>query len=248
MDDYDNVYDDHLRARSYSRLSFPGTYYLAFRDLPLLIDKYVEGREALDFGCGTGRSTRFLQALGFTATGVDISEPMLREARKLDPEGDYRFVGEKGLGGLGGDRFDLILSAFTFDNFPGLQERGKALAGLSSLLDGRGRIISIVSSPEIYVNEWVSFSTRDYPENRDAGSGDRVLIEILGVEDSRPVEDTICTDRDYLELYHGAGLSVLETDRPLAKGDEEIDWVNETEIPPWVIYVLGADSGPGETG
>jgi hypothetical protein len=27
--------------------------------------------------------------------------------------------------------------------------------------------------------------------------------------------------------------------RPLATGDERIDWKSETEIAPWVVYVLG---------
>jgi len=49
-----------------------GTYYLAYRDLPALIQQHVPGRRALDFGCGAGRSTRFLQRLGFQVFGADI--------------------------------------------------------------------------------------------------------------------------------------------------------------------------------
>src|SRR6266700_3987316 len=61
---FGNVYADEERARAYATLQFPGTYYLAFRDLPALIRRYNHGRRALDFGCGTGRSTRFLRNLG----------------------------------------------------------------------------------------------------------------------------------------------------------------------------------------
>ncbi len=70
---FPNVYDDPERAAAYARLEFPGTYYLAFRDLPPIIAEHVRGRTALDFGCGAGRSTRFLKGLGFDAIGVDIS-------------------------------------------------------------------------------------------------------------------------------------------------------------------------------
>ena len=239
--DHRNVYDDDHRARTYARLEFPGTYYIAFRDLPSIFRRHVRGRRALDFGCGAGRSTRYLRDLGFDAVGVDISKPMLEEALKRDPEGDYRLVDENGPGKVKGASFDLILSAFTFDNFPDLEQRKNSLESLSGLLSEQGRIVNIVSAPEIYVNEWVSFSTSDYPENKKAGSGDRVLIEILDVEDSRPVEDTVCTDGDYRRLYRQAGISLLETLRPLAKGNEQIDWVSETDIAPWVIYVLGVD-------
>ena len=49
---FSNVYDDTERAKAYAALEFPGTYYLAYRDLPAIIAQYVAGREALDFGCG----------------------------------------------------------------------------------------------------------------------------------------------------------------------------------------------------
>jgi predicted TPR repeat methyltransferase len=78
---FNNVYEDEERARAYATLQFPGTYYLAFRDLPALIRRHNHGARALDFGCGTGRSTRFLRSLGLQVIGADISEPMLDQAR-----------------------------------------------------------------------------------------------------------------------------------------------------------------------
>jgi hypothetical protein len=65
--DFVNVYDDRQRAESYADLEFPGTYYLAYRDVPAILREHVIGGNALDFGCGTGRSTRFLCNLGFRA-------------------------------------------------------------------------------------------------------------------------------------------------------------------------------------
>ena len=89
---FGNVYEDDERARAYATLQFPGTYYLAFRDLPALIRRYNHGHRALDFGCGTGRSTRFLGNLGLEVIGVDISQAMLDQARALDPSGEYYLV------------------------------------------------------------------------------------------------------------------------------------------------------------
>ena len=236
--DFLNVYEDAKRAESYAKLEFPGTYYLAYRDIPKIILKHVKGRKAIDFGCGTGRSTRFLKKCGFDAVGIDISEDMIKKAKELDPEGDYRLNAgddfkrfEKGL-------YDLVLAAFTFDNIPDVDKRTKLLKGLSDLMNKEGRIVLLNSTPEIYINEWASFSTKGFPENKKAKGGDKVKIIMRDVEDKRPVEDIVWFDEDYLELFGRAELELVESDKPLARDDEPYEWVNETKIAPWIIYVL----------
>jgi SAM-dependent methyltransferase len=240
MNEFSNVYDDAARADAYDRLEFPGTYYLAYRDIPALIETHARGRRALDFGCGAGRSTRFLRRLGYRATGVDIAEPMLARARAHDPEGDYRLVPDGDLSSLPAGEFDLILSAFTFDNIPTLEKKVALLAGLRRALAPDGVIVNLVSSPDIYLNEWASFSTKDFPENRAAKSGERVRIVMLDVDDHRPVEDIVWSHEAYIDVYARAGLAVVDTQRPLGKESEPYAWVSETTIAPWVIYVLAA--------
>jgi hypothetical protein len=63
---------------------------------------------------------------------------------------------------------------------------------------------------------------------------------MLDVPDRRPVIDIVCSDTHYRELFEAVGLCVVDTVRPLATGSESLQWVNETRIPPWTIYVLGA--------
>ena len=237
-----NVYDDKERASAYARLELPGTYYLAYRDLPAIIGEHVRGTKALDFGCGAGRSSRFLRALGFDTVGVDIAEPMLARAREQDPQGDYRLVPDGDLSTLASGNYDLALSAFTFDNVPTMEKKVALFQALKDLLSGDGRIVNLVSSPEIYVNEWASFSTADFSENRAAASGDKVRIVMLDVEDKRPVEDVLWTDEAYHEVYQRVGLVPIKTYRPLASQTEPYAWVSETKIAPWVIYVLGKES------
>jgi len=241
--DFRNVYSDDARAEAYATLEYPGTYYLAFRDLPALIERHVRGRRALDFGCGTGRSSRFLKDLGFSVVGVDIAEPMLVRARKLDPDGDYRRVPDGDLGVLAESRFDLVLSAFTFDNIPSRAGRGALFATLGRLLAPQGRLVNLVSSPEIYLHEWASFSTAGFAENRSARSGDRVRIVMLDVDDRRPVEDLLWTEADYRELYAAARLELLETLRPLGRRSDPVSWVSEERVAPWAIYTLRKRAG-----
>ena len=235
--DFMNCYADAARAEAYSRLEFARTYYLAYRDLPEIFREHVQGRAAIDFGCGTGRSTRFLRQCGFNAVGIDISEQMVGKAKQLDAGGDYRLIQNGDFSQFNPAAYDLVLSAFTFDNIA----MGKKIAlfgGLRNLLNPTGRIVSLVSSPEIYVNEWASFSTKDFPENRSARSGDVVRIITTDYADRRPVEDIVCTDESYQEIYRAAGLRHVATYKPLATGNEPYQWISETSIAPWVIYVL----------
>ncbi len=235
---FDNVYEDAGRAEAYAKLEFPGTYYLAYRDLPEIIIEYVTGRNALDFGCGTGRSTRFLKKLGFGAVGIDISEDMLKLARQRDPEGEYFAVKDGDMSRFDSATFDLVLSAFTFDNIPTEYKKIRNMKEIKRLLGPGGAFVNLVSSPDIYINEWASFSTKDFPENRKAGSGDKVKIIMTDVDDRRPVEDVVWTDDAYRDVYRKSGIEPVRTYKPLARDDEPYDWINETKIAPWVIYVL----------
>ncbi len=122
---FSNVYADGQRAEPYARLEFPGTYYLAYRDLPAILAEHVHGKAAIDFGCGTGRSTRFLRRLGFDTVGVDISAEMIAMARRLDPDGAYVLIDDGDLSGLDRHAYDLALAVFTFDNIPGEDRSGE---------------------------------------------------------------------------------------------------------------------------
>ncbi len=237
--EFNNVYEDEKRAEAYAKLEFPGTYYLAYRDIPELITEHVTGTHALDFGCGTGRSTRFLVNLGFNTVGADISEDMLKLAQNSDPSGDYLLLTSDITDHLPPASFDLVLSAFTFDNIPTSEKKISLFTGLKMLLREGGKIINLVSSPEIYMNEWASFSTKDFPENHLAMSYDKVKIIMTDVEDLRPVEDIIMHEEAYQKVYQSAGLEVVEMAKPLAKDSEPFAWKNETKIAPWTIYVIG---------
>jgi len=243
--DFTNVYADSARADAYASLEYPGTYALAFRDLPGLLTPPRSGGRALDFGCGTGRSTRFLKALGFRTEGIDIAEAMLAHARLRDPEGEYRLVPSGQPPDIPPSTYDLVFAAFTFDNVPTTATKTALFRALRESLRPDGRIVIIVSAPEIYVHEWASFSTRDFPENRRARCGERVRIVMLDVPDPRPVEDVLWTDEAYREVFSAAGLTLLRMLRPLGNRSDPIAWVTETTVPPWSVYELASAARAG---
>jgi SAM-dependent methyltransferase len=235
---FGNSWDDPTRAESYARLEFPNTYYLAYRDLPEIISRHVTGNLAVDFGCGTGRSSRFLKRLGFKVIGLDISEDMIKKARNLDLSGDYRLVSNGNYDHLGTGKFDMVQSIFTFDNIPGWDNRTRILRGLRKLLNSGGKMICLDSTPELYVNECASFTTRNFPENRNASTGDIVRCIMLDVEDKRAVDDIFWSVEDYYKLFNQAGFEIEAIYKPLGHNNEPYKWISETEIAPWMIFVL----------
>ena len=130
-----------------------------------------------------------------------------------------------------------IVSLFTFDNVPSAA-KVRIFSDLRNLLRPAGTIVSVVSSPDIYTHEWASFTPKNFPENAAARSGDVVRIVVTDHQDRRPVEDIVWSDESYQAVYREARLQAIQVFKPLAKGDESYSWVNETKIPPWVIYVL----------
>ena len=236
--EFENTYEDDAYAAAYAKLEFPGTYYLAFRDLPEILTTHVDGTKALDFGCGTGRSTRFLAKLGFQPVGVDIAEEMIQKARMADPTGEYHRVADGDMDQFETNTFDLALSAFTFDNIPTREKKIGLFSELARVLRAAGKIVNLVSSPEIYWHEWVTFTTRDFPENRQAKCGDFVRIIVTALDDKRPTIDVLWPETDYCDIYRECGLEVAEVHRPLGRPDEPIEWINETTIAPWTIYIL----------
>ena len=128
-------YDDHYGRDPWHRFLWSREQIA----LKKLIDKYYQDREIhlLDFACGTGRITGFLENYATTSVGVDVSSSMLERAKlKLQKteliKGD---IIEKNF--LEGRRFNLIV-AFRFFLKADPELREAALKSLIPLLDKDG--------------------------------------------------------------------------------------------------------------
>lgn len=228
-------FDYSQHSKTYSNLGITGTYFIAFKDIPNVISKYIEGKESLDYGCGTGRSTRFLKKLGFNVVGVDISKEMINEAKKEDPQGKYFIIESGNLNKFKSDTFDLIFIGFVFDSIYSKDEMIKIMKELRRIIKKDGIIINITSTPELYINNnWKSFYTT-FPNNIKAKKGDIVKISIKGADII--AEDYLWEDQDYREIFLKSGLKLLETIKPISN-EKEFENFDESKIPPWFIYIL----------
>ncbi|HRF59065.1 MAG TPA: class I SAM-dependent methyltransferase [Fimbriimonadaceae bacterium] len=235
-----NVYEASDYAAGYAELGWDGTYQLVRRDLPSLLQRCVPRGRALDFGCGAGRSTRLLADLGYDAEGVDVATSMVERARTLNPDLTFRTIEHGDFSAYAPRSFDLVLACFPFDNIAGQDRKVALFSALRSLLRPAGILVNVVSSADIYIHEWVSFTTTAFPENRVAGNEDVVRIVTRTFKDAPVCEDIRCDDGGYEAIYAAAGLHVRERHRPLGRNDDGVAWISEREISPWVLWVLTA--------
>lgn len=71
----------------------------------------LKGKKVLDVGCGTGRLIRFMLEKGAEVSGADVSEEMLRVARKNFPEVSFLKAEMENLP-FEDNNFDLVVATF----------------------------------------------------------------------------------------------------------------------------------------
>eukprot|EP01037_Dinobryon_pediforme_P001433 gene1433-1454_t len=94
-------------------------------------------RRALDVGCGEGRVCRMLQSQRIAAVGIDPTEALIAEARRMDPSGDYRVVTMETLDEPDG-AFDLVVSCLSLIDIPDFQN---AIAQMARVLAPGGTLL-----------------------------------------------------------------------------------------------------------
>lgn len=207
--------------------------YLAYRDIPRILKKYVSGVRALDYGTGTGISAAFLQTLNFKVVGVDINFLMLEKAREI-----YPFIQFLEVARLKPEaRFDLIFSSFVLFDIKSKAEIVKYLSEASSFLDKKGIFIAITGSEELYSisRDWVAYDS-NVPENRNLQSGDLARLKLK--DPIIEFRDYFWTKEDYFECFNNSNLDILEVHHPLGSKKDPYLWRDEKFYAPFTVYVL----------
>lgn len=228
-------HDYQKYAHEYAALGFEGTLFLAVRDVPALLHKYARGNKALDYGCGPGRTTRFLKKLGLTTVGVDISPDMLKEASLRDPSGEYRHI-QSGQLPFADASIDIIFSSFVLVEVPTVDEIAAIMAEMNRVLKPDGIIMIVTATLNHLKAKWVSLDY-DFPENdRPIQSGDTVKVFIRGTNVT--LYDYYWTEQDYAQAFQQAGLQIIQADKPLGHAEDPFEWQDEKEKAALLIYTL----------
>lgn len=228
-----SVYKDKYAelAQEYAETKENSWRYLSYRDLPELIQ--VEGL-ALDYGCGTGFSTRYLRQLGLETCGVDVSVEMLEEAVKETGE-EGLFLIEHGELPFPDQSFDLVFSSWVLLEMGSHEELIRYLSEAKRVLKEGGQFLAIVDSEQRFSGKWCDMDV-DYLENENLKSGDLAF----SFDEASCIEfvDYYWTEQDYRECMEAAGMEVCGVHLPLGKPGEPYEWVDEKEISP-ILILLG---------
>lgn len=235
---------DTSEANKYSKISLvgEGTLFLAFRDFKELIHTHLPNLsfgeiKAIDYGCGAGRSTRYLKHLGIRQVdGFDISQEMLAEAKFFDPDGLYEKI-ESGSVPVADSTYDLALLSFVTVALESKSDLLHIFQELSRTLQKNGMVMSLALSESFWnpAHRWVTYK-QDYPENYHPISGQKSRLTITSI--NLELTDTFWLESDVIDCAQQAGLSFIKKHHSLGKPEDGIVWQDEALYPPYTILIF----------
>lgn len=247
-------YDEH--ALTHGDLGLHSSLYLAYRDIPQLLEAYVFPRlvnkkcRFLDFGCGAGLSTNhFTQALlraGYEvdAHGVDINEENLKLARARVPSCSFHKIAPFAPPMLG--EFDLIICNMVLLEHP-KKDMIRILQTIYPMLSKNGVFITTNGTSEPYKSKykWLTING-NFPENQlyTDCNGEQTLKEDQPVKlevshSGTPFSffDFFHSERTYQQSFKETGFSLIKIHKPLGR-EQELPWKSEMIQAPYKIHVL----------
>jgi SAM-dependent methyltransferase len=99
------------------------------------------GKRVLDLGVGTGRTTRLLLPFCAEYVGIDLSDVMLKVARRQFPTAQLSVLDIREIGTFGPSRFDFVLGPHCILDAVSHSERVKMLADLHTIVAPGGLLV-----------------------------------------------------------------------------------------------------------
>jgi ubiquinone/menaquinone biosynthesis C-methylase UbiE len=124
------------------------SYYRYRDDFFALVPK--PGQSTVDIGCGEGRVSRDLTALGHRVTGIDAAPTLLAAAREADPTGTYLHADAADLP-FPDDTFDI---AVAYNTFMDVADLPGAIREAARVLAPGGRLCVAIVHPITNTGTW----------------------------------------------------------------------------------------------
>lgn len=174
------------------------------------IGRPVARDAALDFGCGAGRLTIALADHFASCVGVDISEPMIEEARRIASADNVRFAisDAPDLSQFADASFDLVLSHIVLQHVPEREAKLRYISEFVRVLRPGG-LARFQLPSHIPPRNRLQVRPRLYAILRRAGVRADTLYKRLGLY---PIRMTAIPAAEVEACVQAAGGRVLRTD------------------------------------
>lgn len=211
-----------------------GTGYLAFRDLPTLLNQYVQGPIALDYGCGRGRSSRFLQQHGYQVDAIDCCPHMIAQAKAQDNTIAYRLV-KPFEASLASEHYDVILAQLVLVEISSEQALLNMLAEQYNALKPKAILLHTTGSDVLLTGDWLTIKNQ-YTHNKHLANGQPGTVYLA----NRNLTLTSWYwSESFLEaMFVRMGFQLLHKHKPLGQTADQYHWRDEFQHSPYVNYVL----------
>jgi SAM-dependent methyltransferase len=230
MTNYGNIVDSYM---AYASDADPNDAELMLGRIPALSALGpLKGKTVLDFGCGPATNSPRLREGGARVIGLDIFDDTLENARKVDPQGNYRI--NRGLLSkeLGGICIDCILMSYSFCASPDREMR-YVLRDMREMLKGDGKLVII--EPNLENALGIKYRSLHYLPKEDVRTGD-VITVMLGTGDKAfPVYDIYRRHNDYRALLEEAGFRIEQMREPVPERGWGDEWNLERAHPPFLL-------------
>jgi len=221
----------HGNAELYGSLGIAGTTYQIGFDAVAELLGDITGKTFLDFGCGAGRSARFLKALGARHVyGVDHDQDMIGQALSQDLHG-VTFLLIDGPIPLPDASVDGAVSMNVFIEIRTPAAMRRTCAEIARTLRPDAPFVLESSNPLAFGHTFRSYS---YPHPGPLQSGDTTPCIVTTPGGQFVIQDTYWTEDDYVNAIEQAGLTVTTIGYPRPR--DPAAWsTDEASIPPGIV-------------
>ncbi|HZX61805.1 MAG TPA: class I SAM-dependent methyltransferase [Bacteroidales bacterium] len=196
----------------------------------------INGKSVLDYGCGTGTFSRFLQSKKASVTGVDVSENMIEVAKSNSSDKiAYYPISSGGLDFIPDNMFDFVVSNFVLCTVPSRREISMILDQIYRVLKKGGLFVFMNSNwDKSNGKEFISFKL-EYCNDLVAG---HPVTAIIKSDPPIMLHDYFWPIAEYRKLLQESGFRINAMREKIAEGDD-VRWLDEREFPPYYVISAG---------